>query len=139
MEFLRSNLTKAEARVSPNDMRLLGWNVAPEDLKQIPEHWLSFQEPEASLHYLLALLYIAFTVFALTGNGLVIWVFTAAKSLRSASNVFVVNLAICDFIMMSKTPIFIYNSFSRGFATGILGCKIFGVLGTVSLPHCRHD
>jgi hypothetical protein len=35
--------------------------------------------------------------------------------------------------MMSKTPIFIYNSFNRGFATGILGCKIFGVLGTVSL------
>jgi r-opsin len=80
---------------------------------------------------------VMFTVFALTGNGLVIWVFTCAKSLRSASNVFVVNLAICDFIMMSKTPIFIYNSFSRGFATGILGCKIFGVLGTVSFRHAR--
>jgi r-opsin len=130
-----NNMTtvKAEARVAAShEMRLLGWNVAPEDLKQIPEHWLSFQEPEASLHYLLALLYIAFTIFSLVGNGLVIWVFTAAKTLRTASNVFVVNLAICDFVMMSKTPIFIYNSFSRGFATGILGCKIFGILGTVS-------
>lgn len=69
---------RAEARVAANhEMRLLGWNVAPEDLKQIPEHWLSFQEPEASLHYLLALLYIAFTVLSLTGNGLVIWVFSA--------------------------------------------------------------
>jgi r-opsin len=73
-----SSIIRAEARVSSNhDKHLLGWNVDPEDLKQIPEHWLSFHEPEASLHYLLALLYIAFTVFALTGNGLVIWVFTA--------------------------------------------------------------
>jgi r-opsin len=56
---------------------MLGWNVPPEDLKQIPEHWLSFEEPEASLHYLLGLLYIAFTFCSLTGNGLVIWVFSA--------------------------------------------------------------
>lgn len=76
---LYSNLSvaKAEARVSANqEMRLLGWNVAPEDLKQIPEHWLSYHEPEASLNYLLGIVYIAFTIFALTGNGLVIWVFT---------------------------------------------------------------
>ena len=56
---------------------MLAWNVPPEDLKQIPEHWLGYEEPEASLHYLLGLLYIAFTVCSLTGNGLVIWVFTA--------------------------------------------------------------
>jgi len=127
------SIIRAEARVASDPgVRLLGWNVSPEELKQIPEHWLSFHEPEASLHYLLGLLYIAFTVFALTGNGLVIWVFTCAKSLRTASNVFVINLAICDFVMMLKTPIFIYNSFNRGYALGTLGCKIFGVMGTVS-------
>jgi r-opsin len=79
MEVLRNNLSiVAEARVSSgqDSLKLLGWNVAPEDLKQIPEHWLSYQEPEASLHYLLALLYIAFTFFSLTGNGLVIWIFS---------------------------------------------------------------
>lgn len=79
MEYFRSNfsMAQAEARVAANpELRLLGWNVPPEDLKHIPEHWLSFQEPEASLHYLLGILYIAFMVFALTGNGLVIWVFT---------------------------------------------------------------
>lgn len=83
MEFFHNNLSaKAEARVSSgHEQRLLGWNVAPEDLKQIPEHWLSYQEPEASLHYLLGLLYIAFTLFALTGNGLVIWVFTAYEKI----------------------------------------------------------
>ncbi|XP_070490337.1 opsin, ultraviolet-sensitive-like [Chironomus tepperi] len=134
--FDRSNLSLpiAEARIGGGDHtpKMLGWNVAPEDLKQIPEHWLSYEEPEASLHYLLGLLYIAFTFCSLTGNGLVIWVFTAVKSLRTPSNVFIVNLAICDFVMMVKTPIFIYNSFHRGFASGILGCKIFALLGSFS-------
>lgn len=32
--------------------------------------------------------------------------------------------------MMSKTPIFIYNSFKRGFALGNLGCQIFGIIGS---------
>lgn len=47
--------------------------------------------------------------------------FCRAKSLQTPSNIFVVNLAICDFLMMVKTPIFIYNSFNRGFASGVLG------------------
>lgn len=60
-----------------SEIRLLGWNVPPDELLTIPEHWLSYPEPDASLHYLLGMLYIAFTVVALIGNGLVIWVFSA--------------------------------------------------------------
>lgn len=133
-EHLSDNFTavlRPEARLSA-ETRYLGWNVAPEDIHHIPEHWLKYPEPEASLHYLLGLLYIAFTVFALVGNGLVIWVFSSAKSLRTPSNVFVVNLAICDFLMMVKTPIFIYNSFTKGFTTGYLGCQIFAFIGSLS-------
>lgn len=55
-----------------------------------------------------------------------------AKSLRTSSNLFVVNLAFCDFFMMMKTPIFIYNSFNTGFATGHLGCQIFAFIGSLS-------
>ena len=55
-----------------------------------------------------------------------------AKSLRTPSNMFVVNLAICDFFMMLKTPIFIYNSFNTGFAAGHVGCQIFGFIGSLS-------
>lgn len=133
-EHLNDNYTavlRPEARLSA-ETRYLGWNVAPDDLSHIPEHWLKYPEPEASLHYLLGLLYIAFTIFALVGNGLVIWVFSSAKSLRTPSNVFIVNLAICDFMMMVKTPIFIYNSFTRGFSAGILGCQIFAFVGSLS-------
>lgn len=55
-----------------------------------------------------------------------------AKSLRTPSNVFVVNLAFCDFMMMTKTPIFIYNSFNRGYELGILGCQVFAFMGSLS-------
>lgn len=56
----------------------------------------------------------------------------SAKSLRTPSNVFVVNLAFCDFIMMSKTPIFIYNSFNLGYALGSTGCQIYSLMGALS-------
>lgn len=122
-----------EARILPaGPPRLLGWDVPAEELVHIPEHWLVYPEPNPSLHYLLAIVYILFTFVALFGNGLVIWIFCSAKSLRTPSNLFVVNLAFCDFMMMLKTPIFIYNSFHTGFATGHLGCQIFACMGSLS-------
>lgn len=56
----------------------------------------------------------------------------SSKSLQTPSNIFVINLAICDFLMMIKTPIFIYNSFNRGYAAGYIGCQIFGFIGAIS-------
>nr|WCQ76402.1 ultraviolet sensitive opsin 2 [Byrrhus pilula] len=112
--------------------RLLAWNVPPSELIHIPEHWLKYTEPEASLHYLLGLVYIFFFLMSTIGNGLVMWVFSSAKSLRTPSNMFVVNLAFCDFIMFVSIPIFIYNSFNRGFAAGYLGCQIYAFVGSLS-------
>nr|QWV42642.1 ultraviolet sensitive opsin [Agnesiotis pilosula] len=110
----------------------IGWNLRPEDLPYVPEHWTLYPEPDKSLHLLLGMVYIFFFLAAIIGNGLVLWIFSSAKSLRSASNMFVVNLAFCDFMMMLKAPIFIYNSFNHGFAAGGLGCKIFASMGTLS-------
>nr|WCQ76389.1 ultraviolet sensitive opsin 2 [Capnodis tenebrionis] len=126
------NVNYPEARVMDPGHRLLAWDVPAAELVHIPEHWLKYPEPEASLHFLLGLLYIGFFLMSCFGNGLVLWIFSTAKSLRTPSNMFVVNLAFCDFIMMFKTPIFIYNSFHRGFAAGFLGCQIFSVMGTLS-------
>nr|QWV42664.1 ultraviolet sensitive opsin 1 [Lilioceris merdigera] len=111
---------------------LIGWNVPKDELKYIQEHWLIYPEPEKSLHLLLGMIYVFLFVAATIGNGLVLWVFTTAKSLRTASNMFVVNLAFCDLVMMLKAPIFIYNSFYSGFALGMTGCNIFSVMGALS-------
>lgn len=58
--------------------------------------------------------------------------FCRAKSLRTPSNMFVVNLAFCDFMMMLKSPIFLYNTFHRGYAAGHTGCQIFAFVGSLS-------
>ena len=34
--------------------------------------------------------------------------------------------------MMAKAPVFIYNSFNRGFASGALGCQLFAFVGALS-------
>nr|WCQ76391.1 ultraviolet sensitive opsin 2 [Ptosima undecimmaculata] len=119
-----------QPRVMDPGPLLVEWNIRPEDLIYIPEHWLKYPPPEASLHFLLGLLYVGFFVMSTIGNGLVLWIFSTAKSLRTPSNMFVVNLAFCDFVMMLKTPIFIFNSFSRGFASGILWCEVFAIAGS---------
>lgn len=56
--------------------RMLGWNVKPEDLHQIPEHWFKYPEPDPLQNYMLGLLYVLFTFVSLFGNGLVIWIFS---------------------------------------------------------------
>nr|ALH22350.1 UV-sensitive opsin [Photuris sp. 2 GJM-2015] len=113
-------------------VHLLAWNVPASELHHIPEHWLTYPEPEASIHYLLALVYIFLLTMGIIGNGLVIWIFSTSKSLKTASNMFVVNLAFCDIIMMLKMPIFVYNSFNRGYALGHIACQIFGFVGSLS-------
>ncbi|XP_065345505.1 opsin, ultraviolet-sensitive-like isoform X2 [Cloeon dipterum] len=112
--------------------KLIGWNVKSEDLEQIPRHWLSYEAPEPAVHYFLGSVYVLLTIAALVGNGLVIWIFSTARALRSASNVFVINLAVADFLMMSKTPIFIINSFHEGYALGHVGCQLYGLVGAYS-------
>ncbi|XP_045496087.1 opsin-2-like [Colias croceus] len=112
--------------------RMLGEGLTGEDLAMIPEHWFKYPEPPASAHTALCLLYCFFTAAALIGNGMVIFIFASTKSLRTASNLLILNLAIFDFIMMLKAPIFIYNSAMRGFAAGALWCKIFAVMGSYS-------
>ncbi|GBP19858.1 Opsin-2 [Eumeta japonica] len=113
-------------------VEMLGAGLTGEDLAAVPTHWLAFPAPPAAAHTALALLYTFFTAAALLGNGLVIYIFATTKSLRTSSNLLILQLAVMDFIMMAKAPIFIYNSVMRGFATGALGCQIFSLMGAYS-------
>ena len=42
----------------------------------------------------------------------------------------VVNLAVLDFIMMLKCPVFIMNSYNEGPIWGKAGCNFFALLGS---------
>ncbi|XP_065333559.1 opsin, ultraviolet-sensitive-like [Cloeon dipterum] len=117
---------------SSEPARTLVWNVPADKLHEIPDHWFKYPAVDSLVHFILAIVYILFMIFALTGNGMVIWIFATSKSLRSASNMFVVNLAIADFMMMLKAPIVIYNSLYEGYELGLWGCQIFATMGAYS-------
>ncbi|KAI8424366.1 hypothetical protein MSG28_002894 [Choristoneura fumiferana] len=51
------------------------------------------------------------------------------RSLRTPGNILVANLALSDFFMLAKTPVFIFNSFNLGPALGKTGCVIYGFVG----------
>ncbi|CAG9133100.1 unnamed protein product [Plutella xylostella] len=51
------------------------------------------------------------------------------RSLRTPGNILVASLALSDFLMLAKTPVFIFNSFNLGPALGKTGCLIYGFLG----------
>ncbi|XP_059469982.1 opsin, ultraviolet-sensitive-like [Neocloeon triangulifer] len=112
--------------------KMLGWDVPVNNIDEIPKHWLSFPVVDTYLHYGIAIIYVFLMIMSLFGNGMVIWIFITTKSLRSASNFFVVNLAIADFIMMLKAPIFIYNSMFEGYALGKFWCQVFATMGSYS-------
>nr|BAG80984.1 opsin [Branchinella kugenumaensis] len=112
------------------ERRELGWNTPAEYMEFVHPHWKQFEAPNPFLHYMLGVFYIIFMFCSLIGNGVVIWVFASAKSLRTPSNLFVINLAVLDFLMMLKTPVFIVNSFNEGPIWGKTGCDFFALLGS---------
>lgn len=122
-------------RIGEPVTHLLGWNVPPDELSTIPEHWLSYPEPPISLHYLLGTLYIAFTCVALIGNGLVLWVFTSyvvlwfhlSKDGKQKGNIHKMNSSMFDICFCFR----FCSPFSAADA-----CSVF-VLMTVQ-NHCVH-
>ncbi|XP_043242610.1 opsin, ultraviolet-sensitive-like [Amphibalanus amphitrite] len=115
-----------------SEVRMLGWNTPDDYLTHVNEHWLSFRAPDPVAHYVLGMLYIIFHIVSVLGNGSVLWIFLTTKELRTPSNLFIINLASMDFLMMLKTPIMIYNSFHQGPALGWVGCAVFATIGTIS-------
>ncbi|XP_045510437.1 opsin-3-like [Colias croceus] len=111
---------------------MLGWNIPEEHRHLVHEHWRQFPDVDRSSHYLLALIYTILTISSVTGNGLVIWIFSTSKSLRTPSNMFVINLALFDLAMMGEMPHLILNSFYQRMLGYELGCDIYAVLGSLS-------
>lgn len=97
-------------------------------------------------------LYCLISVVGCFGNAFVIFMFGSRKSLRTPANILVMNLAICDFLMLVKCPIAIYNNIKEGPALGDTGrpkeneycspilyaastqiaCRIYGFVGGLS-------
>ncbi|CAL8114340.1 unnamed protein product [Orchesella dallaii] len=97
-------------------------------LDVINSHWLSFEPPNPIIHKVFATIYGIFMVVGCGGNLLVIFMFVRCRTLRTPPNYLIANLAISDFLMMAKTPIYILNSLYQGPVMGALGTfKLFDI------------
>ncbi|XP_047470333.1 compound eye opsin BCRH1-like [Penaeus chinensis] len=109
-------------------------DLVPDDVKPlIHPHWSNFPPVNPMWHYLLAGIYMILGFLSFFGNGIVMYLFLCKKSLRSPANMFVVNLAFSDFMMMvSQFPMFVMNCFSGGFwSLGAFACQLHAFTGAV--------
>lgn len=74
--------------------------VPPEMLHLIDAHWYQYPPLNPMWHAILGLVIGVLGFISVSGNGMVVYIFLSTKSLRTPSNLFVINLAISDFLMM---------------------------------------
>uniref|UniRef100_A0A336M3P1 CSON008077 protein n=1 Tax=Culicoides sonorensis TaxID=179676 RepID=A0A336M3P1_CULSO len=105
----------------------------PEDMRYLVDsHWYQFAPLNPLWHSVLGFSIFMLGMIAMVGNGMVIYIFTSTKSLRSPSNLLVVNLAFSDFLMMfCMCPPMVYNCLQETWSLGPLFCTIYGMFGSL--------
>ncbi|KAM7370612.1 hypothetical protein PAMP_010141 [Pampus punctatissimus] len=83
-------------------------------------------------HYTIGVVILAVGITGLLGNFLVMYAFCRSRSLRTPSNIFIINLAITDFFMcLTQTPIFFITSMHKRWIFGKKGCEVYAFCGAL--------
>ncbi|XP_052868840.1 rhodopsin-like [Anopheles cruzii] len=107
--------------------------VPPEMLHLVDTYWHQFPPLDTKWHTALASTMGLLAFIAIVGNSCVILVFSTTKSLRTPSNLMVINLSFADFMMMfTMAPPVIVNSYYGTWIFGALWCEVYGMLGSLS-------
>ncbi|XP_014472264.1 PREDICTED: rhodopsin-like [Dinoponera quadriceps] len=124
----------------PHFMRqIMGFNnqtvvdkVPPDMLHLVDPHWYHFPPLDPMWHKILGLVMIVLGFMGWCGNGVVVYVFLMTPSLRTPSNLLVVNLAFSDFIMMIiMSPPMVINCYYETWVLGPLMCDIYAMVGSL--------
>lgn len=105
-----------------------------ESLNEVMEdHWSQYPPQNPMILRAVGFAFIILLFLSILGNGCVIYIFTKTKSLRTPSNMFVVNLALSDLCMMTThgIPVAINTFTQSSWMWGVLGCHLFAALGGV--------
>ncbi|XP_018314937.1 long wavelength sensitive opsin 2 isoform X2 [Mycetomoellerius zeteki] len=106
--------------------------VPPDMIHLIDLHWYQFPPIDPIWHKILGLVMIVLGFMGWCGNGVVVYVFLMTPSLRTPSNLLVVNLAFSDFIMMIiMTPHMVINCYYETWILGSLMCDIHAMVGSL--------
>lgn len=91
----------------------------PEMLHMVHAHWQQFEPMNPLWHAILGFMIGVLGVVSVTGNGMVIYIFSSTKPLRTPSNLLVVNLAFSDFLMMfTMAPPMVINCYNETWVFG---------------------
>nr|ABY84497.1 long wavelength-sensitive opsin [Danaus gilippus] len=106
--------------------------VLPDMLHLIDPHWYQFPPMNPMWHGLLGFVMGVLSFISVTGNGMVVYIFTTTKSLKTPSNILVVNLAFSDFLMMAlMAPPMIINCYNETWVFGPFACQLYACAGSL--------
>ncbi|XP_023340528.1 opsin, ultraviolet-sensitive [Eurytemora carolleeae] len=120
------NLTNLNLRQAELELEYPGFS------EYVPDLWLQFDQPSLLFARCLSVIFFIITVIAISGNGLVLYVYIQNSSLRTPSNRLLISLAMADLLMMFKSWVLIINAWENGPFLGMLGCLSFGSLGNMA-------
>ncbi|XP_065090209.1 opsin-1-like [Ochlerotatus camptorhynchus] len=106
--------------------------VPADMLHMVDAHWYQFPPMNPLWHSLLGFAIAILALISVIGNGMVVYIFTNTKTLRTPSNLLVVNLAFSDFLMMfCMGPPMVINCYYQTWVFGPLACEVYGMLGSL--------
>nr|QWV42613.1 long wavelength sensitive opsin 5 [Nitops pallipennis] len=105
--------------------------VPPDMVHLVDAYWYQFPPMNPLWHAILGFTIGVLGVISIIGNGLVLYIFASTKSLKTPSNLLVVNLAFSDFCQ-SVTQSFpmVVNCYYETWVWGPLFCELYGMFGS---------
>ncbi|XP_045925457.1 melanopsin-A-like [Micropterus dolomieu] len=98
----------------------------------VPSHPFPTVDVPDHAHYTIGVVILAVGITGMLGNFLVIYAFCRSRSLRTPSNIFIINLAVTDFFMcLTQTPTFFINSMHKRWIFGKKGCEVYAFCGAL--------
>lgn len=106
--------------------------VPADMLHMIDPHWYQFPPMNPLWHSILGFVIFVLGFVSICGNGMVVYIFTSTKPLRTPSNLLVVNLAFSDFLMMfTMAPPMVINCYHETWVFGALMCEVYAMCGSL--------
>ncbi|XP_065324651.1 rhodopsin-like [Gordionus sp. m RMFG-2023] len=96
-------------------------------------YWITSYPPIPSwVHFIIGCFMIFIMITGVSGNFIAFWIFSSTKSLRTPSNLLLLNLVFNDsMILLSNCPLSIIALFKENWFLGDLGCNFYGFTGSL--------
>ncbi|OWF40988.1 rhodopsin, GQ-coupled-like [Mizuhopecten yessoensis] len=96
-------------------------------------HWKQFDPVPHTWHYFIGIFISIVGVSGVIGNIVVITMFSTTKTLKSPSNMLIVNLALSDltFSAVNGFPLLTVSAFNTKWVFGDTACQFYGLIGGI--------